>query len=65
MLKGNASNNALSQRATRIHLNTFCHCSNHQKQVRATAIEAILGAVWLDSQKNLQEVERVARVLNI
>lgn len=35
------------------------------KGTRATTVEAILGAVWIDSGKNIHEVDRVKASLGL
>ncbi len=47
------------------HIKVQHGCPGVSKDLMATAVQAILGAVWVDSNENLKELERVARKLEL
>lgn len=70
MVQDCACNKRLTSRAKALGLETFIRRRldlerNVPDHALASAVEAILGAVWLDSGESLREIDTVMRKMNL
>lgn len=70
LLKKEACNENLSLRGKEFGLDQYmennpAHKGKVPNGTRATTVEALLGAVWIDSGKNMDEVDRVRVALDL